>query len=209
MKSPGWCAPRNASCRPRRRARPRPLRQSPLLHGAQRRPDGLQEHALPQALRDFRRAVGGVYRVADAGLVIPGNPSKPTRPLSVSAKFSSARSRSARISGRRYSASNSSTLSCARPRIPCEESGPLASPRSMMAEGKCCSFRNRAHGSVSVSGSRPAIRSARNAATASDSVRGSIPRSAVAPMRWLRRRSPVFRCCDRPENRASPRRKSC
>ena len=37
----------------RRRTRPGPLRKVPLLHGAEGRHDGLQEHALPEAVRDF------------------------------------------------------------------------------------------------------------------------------------------------------------
>jgi hypothetical protein len=45
-------------------------RQLAVLHAAQRRPDGLQKHALPQTLRNLRSAVRGVY-----GLAISTQPS--------------------------------------------------------------------------------------------------------------------------------------
>src|ERR1035441_5919980 len=41
---------------PRRRSRPRKIRQSPVVHAASRRHDDVQERALPKTLRDYRRA---------------------------------------------------------------------------------------------------------------------------------------------------------
>src|ERR1039457_7210663 len=41
---------------PRRRPGPRKIRQSPVLHAASRRHDDVQKRALPQALRNYRRA---------------------------------------------------------------------------------------------------------------------------------------------------------